>query len=176
MYINKILFLVTTLAIAGCATVKAPRGQVPRRPHLETDVYGGWVVMHLNDGKKVEGELLAIHPDTAFVMGFQFTSVAVADVKDARLIMYHTDEKRFAAWTLAGTITTPLTTGLFFIVTAPVWLITGITTSVNESKRINYLDYPAVGWSELNAFARFPQGLPTGLNRQAIKAKVTGKK
>jgi hypothetical protein len=81
----------------------------------------------------------------------------------ARLIIFKNMIGAFGAWTFFGSLLT-ISNGYFLLFTLPTTLIMGISTIAGEAKRLNFLDYPANSFENLSKYARFPQGLPEGLN------------
>lgn len=172
---NTKLLLVGLLALSACSTIKAPKGQVPRRQDLVNDAFGGWMLLTLTSQQKVEGELLALTADSIHIINQTRFSFAKTEIVSGRLIMYITDTQRFGRWATAGTFGS-ITNGWFLIFTMPIWIITGIATKSSEANRINYLDYPPTDWNYLNRYARFPQGFPAGLNRSEVMPRPLEKK
>ena len=65
---------------------------------------------------------------------------------------------------------TTISNGVFLLLTAPAWLITGLVAAGNES-HAPLRDVPPLAWAELAAYARFPQGLPPGIDLAEIRPK-----
>jgi hypothetical protein len=93
--------------------------------------------------------------------------IAKSQIDSARLIMYNTHALDYALWTTLGSVST-LSNGFYLAFTLPLWLLTGIPVSTGEARRQNYIDYPASGWAEMGKFARFPQGMPAGINPSSL--------
>jgi hypothetical protein len=70
---------------------------------------------------------------------------------------------------LLGTLST-ISNGAFLLFTAPMWIIGGsIATGARSFEPI--VDYPKRDWGHLAPFARYPQGMPRGIDRKQIKMK-----
>ncbi len=164
-----ILLLVSSFIVISfsCRTVKAPPGAVPKRPGLETDSYGGWMIINPNDG-----ELIAIDENTIYLLpnDGKILKIDKSEVIYARLIFYNTHSSEFGAWTAIGSIFT-ISHGLFALFSLPMWLISGIVITSSEAHRVNYLDYPNTRWDIINRYSRFPQGIPPDLDFDLIKLK-----
>lgn len=157
---------------AACTAVKAPRGSVPTMVKMGTDVYGGWITLHLNDSSEVAGELIAVSGEQVIICRPGETRpVPLAQITTAQLVMFKTQEGGYATWTFLNSLLT-VANGFFLIFTLPVNLVTGISTSTSEGRRENSLDYPATDWSELSKYARFPQGLPEGVELGDILSRT----
>ena len=75
----------------------------------------------------------------------------------------------YGLWTAGGIVST-ISHGFFLIISAPVWLVTGIPTTILESSRDRYeAEYPdEIYWNEVKKFARFPQGVD-GIDLSQLK-------
>lgn len=171
MYINRILhILIICAVVASCRSVKTPAGTVPRRGSLDKDAFGAWMIL-TKGGKQIAGEFIASSNDSIYILpdnGLQ--AHAIAGLDTIRIVMYKTDAGAYAVWTSIASVATVLN-GLFAVITLPATLVTGITTSVVEGNRINYLDKGKADWSEMRKYARFPQGLPPGLDRKSLRSR-----
>ncbi len=160
--------------ILGCAATQAPRGWLASPTAMQTESYGGWVKLQYSTAAKkkvsLAGELIAIDADSVFLAGDTFHAIALSDLKSARLETYQSNSAGMGGLVGLGTVST-ISNGLLLIFTAPIWIIGGsVTTGVRSREPM--IDYPRREWSRLAAFARFPQGLPGGIDRRQIKIKA----
>jgi hypothetical protein len=162
---NKISIILCLVILAGaCTGVRAPGESVPKRKALETDAFGGWIIINPGSPEVLMGELISHTDESVFIMtNVRLEEIAKSQIDSARLIMYNTQALEYSLWTTLGSLST-LSNGYFLAFTFPMWLVTGIPVSTGEVRRQNYLDYPETGWSEIAKFARFPQGMPAGIN------------
>ena len=152
--------LATTLA--GCATNPAPREWRPKPREAQRSVRGGWIAL---DCKKpgaarcAEGELIAADDDALHVLTAEgLRTVSRAEVRKARLVGYGSEGAAVGSWMAVGALST-LSHGYYLVLTAPLlWFLGGAVATSDES-RAGFV--PA---SEFRAYARFPQGLPPGLD------------
>lgn len=155
------LFAACILFAISCKTASAPKGTVPNRNGIVWDGRGGWITLSFADSTRepVNGEFIALGQDSVYTMNSEvFSSTPIADVRSARIIMYNTETTGYAIWTFLSSLLT-ISNGGFLILTLPLNLIAGISTTVGESRRINHFDYPENNWTDLNKYARFPQGI-----------------
>jgi hypothetical protein len=68
-------------------------------------------------------------------------------------------------WTALGCAST-VTHGYYLIITGPMWLATGITSAVGESRSSHAKAENQSDFGRLYQFARFPQGLPIAIRTQ----------
>ena len=154
------------LFMSHCQSVNAPSGSVPKRIGLATNAFGGWVSISFLDSTRqtVEGEFIAVSNDTVYVMvGDEIDPRNVADIRTARIILFNTETAAYGVWTALTSLGT-ISNGGFLIFTLPMTILTGVATTIGESKRINFFEYPTHDWKMLSRYARFPQGVPTGVN------------
>ena len=161
----------------SCTTVRTPAGFLPNRKEVQYDSQGGWMALIYHSSYNSSliangGELIAIDKDSVYILSpdENFTIISTNNIEQAALVIYKRDPKGFVIWWILGTLST-ISNGLFAIFTAPLWLITGTTVTATEASRPNKLYYPGTPWQEMGKFARFPQGIPEGLNPKELKYK-----
>mgnify|MGYP006865010764 CR=1 FL=1 len=70
-------------------------------------------------------------------------------------------------WMTFGGMILSISNGLFLIITMPLWLITGIIASI-VTANTNDIEFRLAEWSELNKYARYPQGIPAEIKEFAV--------
>lgn len=162
--------LLLALVASGCASTSAPDGWLPPPSEAGREAYGGWVEVE-TAGALVEGELIALGPDSLYVLGLddRLDVVARGAVTEARLAYADAAVQKTVLWGLGGTLSTA-SHGFFLILTAPTWLIATAVSGPAES-RAHKLRVSRDGWEPFRAFARFPQGLPTRVDRQRLRSR-----
>lgn len=147
--------------LSACAINADPRD----RPiaQVQRDGHGGWVVVERTAGDRVEGELIAAEPDAMRVLdGKNLVTVPRWQIARAELWAWETQHGREIAWGAFGGAST-ITHGYLLIFSLPTWLLTTAVTTAIESKA-SQLVYPNDSWQALGKWARFPQGLPVGID------------
>lgn len=157
-------------AAAGCYQSSAPPRWLPLPADAQRDAFGSWIAVQgqPKTAPLVQGELIAIDTDTIHVLADgRLVSLARAALCCAELTAYRTDLSELQLWSVLGIISTA-THGFVLLLTAPMWAIAGIaaTSSASHAPRIISTD-PVV----LRPFARFPQGIPPGLDRTTLRSK-----
>lgn len=156
---------------AGCFRSTAPRGWLPAAEEASYQAFGSWI--RLEDRSRrpavvTEGELIAIDRDTIHVHSFGgLVSLPRASVCCVTLTAFHQEYGSVAAWAALGTLST-VSHGFGLLLTAPIWMLAGTAAASNASvaPRIRSTD-PEV----LRRFARFPQGIPPGVDRATLRSK-----
>lgn len=88
-------------------------------------------------------------------------------IQKARLVEYNSHVDGLGGFVLLGAFST-VSHGFFLIVTAPLLWILGGSLAVASRSRDPIIDYPIYSLLNFSKFARFPQGLPKNLNRNAL--------
>jgi hypothetical protein len=172
------LSLGLAVACAGCAHNSAPEGWLPRPAEAQAAAYGGWIELSYNQAteQRADGELIAVSADSVWLLGQdQVLVIPTTAVKRAKLTAYAAQKGPLALWTVLGTLST-ISNGWGLIFTAPMWLIGG-PLAVGSESRAPERKVPRLTWGELAPYARFPQGMPEGIELSTLKAKtVRGEK
>ena len=166
------LSLGTAVVGAGCVGNSAPKGWLPKPAVAQTGAYGGWLELRYDTltPQRVDGELIAVSADSVWVLSKdQALVIPTADVMAGKLTAYAAQKGALATWATLGTLST-LSNGLFLIFTAPMWIIGG-SLSVGNETRAPVRKSPPLTWGELAPFARFPQGMPEGMDLSSLKTK-----
>jgi len=160
--------LLAVVAIAGCAT--RPKPMLPAFNAADQDVFGGWVVIEMQQPKTpdVAGELIAVGPDRLYVLTRAGgVDVAKADVKKATVTLY---DPRTILGNVSGGMLLALTNGVWAGVTIPLWGVAG-GIALRDVNIAAEFEYPLSPWESLTKGARFPQGLPDGVIVQNLSAR-----
>ena len=182
-----VLFAALALLQLGCAASVAPEGWLPYAQEAQQEAYGGWLDMEVGSHgvtSGVRGELLAIGEDSVFTLsGETVTATALASVQRAKLEVYDSRSGVVAGVAVLGTLLTA-THGFGLILTAPLWVIVGTVSSAGLSHEGKHrIETPVrhdettvasnpgparESWRDLRLYARFPQGMPPGLDRTQL--------
>jgi hypothetical protein len=161
--------LALVAALAGCMTNPDPRS--PSIQTMERNGFGGYVVLQTPDGY-VQGELISVEPGVVRVRALSthtLSAVPIGRITKAQVYTYEANGY-FGAWGAVGALTT-LSHGYFLVFTAPIWLISGGIATAVETHHVK-LEWPGDSWREIAAWARFPQGMPPGLDPRALEAPL----
>ncbi len=118
--------------------------------------------------RAIEGELIAVQDDTVFVMTPSILfPIARQEIIGARLFTFDAQLQLIGIWTMLGALST-LSHGYFLVLSFPSWILIG-TASASAESNAPIEKYPEKSWNELRVYARFPQGLPRGIDRTSIQ-------
>jgi hypothetical protein len=154
------------LLLSGCVRNPAPHDWLPRPQSAATDVHGAWAVLSLGPAEEIRGELLAVGPDTVYVLRLDgaVMRVPTTRVTRARIGWYESEWRRTATWGVLGTLSTA-SHGFILVASAPIWIIAG-TASTAADSRAPILDPSRSSWADMARYARYPAGPPGGLPQQ----------
>ncbi len=168
MHARELVLWVALVGAAGCVDNPDPRH--PTIQKMEREGFGAFIVITTEGGQEVSGELISVESNVIRVLRFgpvrgALTWVATTDVKAAQLFRYES-EGGIGPWALLGTLST-LTHGFFLFLSAPVWILTGSLAAGAETRHV-VMEFPESSWSEISDWARFPQGMPPGLDEHDL--------
>jgi hypothetical protein len=160
-------WLLLAAGIWGCASSTAPKGWLPEAEDAATFPYGAWVRLQEQDedGNKsiVEGELIAVRDGSIVVLvGDRWIEIRKVRVRRIQATYYHAKLWPLSLWSTLGTVST-LSHGLGLIFSAPLWIIVGTAATAGASHEPEEV-FPKVPWESLRPYARFPQGMPEGMD------------
>jgi hypothetical protein len=176
--VTVVSIVAATALSSGCAGIGEPSGWLPTALEAQTEAYGAWIEVRYGSesGKRerVRGEFIAVGEDTVFVLvgddeSHQLVTIPRDVIERARLSTFDPGHGGIAGWTVAGTLST-ISHGFGLILTAPLWMITGSISSGAQA-RTRTERFPNAPWEYLKRFARFPQGLPSAVDRTALLPK-----
>lgn len=168
-----VAWIATLLGLTACTGNPAPRGWLAPAAQAQSGVYGGWIELRYEEGERereLEGELIALADDTLFVLSdSSFQALPRTLVRRARVTGYDPATGLLSAWTVGGIVGTA-SHGGFLIISLPVWILSG-SLAANANSSAAKIEYPDGAWAALRKYARYPQGLPPGLDRKALAPK-----
>lgn len=155
----------TSLCLLACAHAPLDRDESLGKPTkvasvLEVPVRGFHVEVTTDAGRS-SGELLAVEAHSLYLRTASGETIAIAreEVRGMSVEVRSSASGGVGGLTTLGTLST-ISHGVLLVFTAPIWLITGISTAVAESSGNDaeasgdaLLDY-------LRTYARYPQGMP----------------
>ena len=159
------------LTASSCFRTTAPTGWLPTAVEAQREAYGGWIKLDYKVGdtrQTMHGELIAAASDSVHVLTYDSVVVVpTASVITGTLTAYDAQHGALRLWTILGGVSA-VSHGLVLVLTVPVWAIVGSAATASASKvpRVESTD-PSL----LRLYARFPQGLPPGLDVRSLRQK-----
>lgn len=188
--IKLLLALLPVLLLTGCMSVQEAYRYTPSLSKSGTYLYGRWVVVNYTaavDSAYIytkSGELIA-HKDSQMYVLDQVKMDVIPDslITTATLFMYKKNPKAVVITTLVMIIPNFIGALAYpgyaaeFLALAVIPVINGIIfTSIEGGVPNNQLRYPKNDLEEFTNFARFPQGIPEGLDVETLELPLASKK
>jgi len=152
---------------SACFRTTAPDGWLPTPQQAQTDGYGGWIRVEYQAGSELEGELLSATADTIHMLSDRWIAVPLSQVKQATLTGYDVRIQRLELWGVLGAVSA-FSHGFFVLITGPTWIVASTAGAANASVAPRTM---STSPTALNMYARFPQGLPSDIDRTTIRPK-----
>jgi hypothetical protein len=160
--------ILVAFMICGCTS---PR-YLPRSEDLDVHQYGSYMIIRQLSGVHSRGELLAVDSSNIVILPESDTGL----LKKPMIIPVHLVQhfsvlyakRRHYGWTIPVFTLATLSHGFFLIFTAPVNLIATIIITVGGENAFAYNE-KNITYDKLKMFARFPQGIPPGLDITNLK-------
>lgn len=168
---------VTALAAGACAVSHAPPGWLPRPHEARHEAWGGWASVDycvtlplVTECHETMGELIAVGADTIFVLaGGVLLSIPTAGIGELTVTGYDANTGTVVASGVGG-ILLSASHGFVAIFSAPIWLLSTIFAASAQS-HLPEEKHPPASLELIRIYARFPQGLPEGIARDALRPK-----
>jgi hypothetical protein len=142
--------------------------KIPDYDKMDEAVFGSFIRIHLLTGYNVEGELIAIDNKQIIVLQEPARRCVQVSVSDVRKFTLHYARHKNYGWTIPVFAAASLFHGAFALISLPVNLITTISVTVSAQKAFTYSEKD-MSLNKLKMFARFPQGIPSGVELSQIK-------
>jgi hypothetical protein len=173
---NILCFIVLAGLIPSCATLHSPHNWLPKVNDVQSEAYGGWITVDYTvRGQSIvsSGELIAVTPEKLLILGEGgLTDIPRLIVNRSLLEIF--SENKLSGLAILGTLST-LSHGFYLLLSAPVWIISGTVLAVSESKA-GLMRYDGIPPEDIRKYARFPQGLPEGIDPDSLKMKPMAEK
>jgi hypothetical protein len=177
MHTEKIVTLATALLmtaiLAGCAANNAPRGYLSSASEAQQEAYGAWIdldTLAVSSAKQIRGEFIAFQGGSVYVLTQDSLVVlATAKIQKATLTSFDSQYGVLAMWAVLGGLSS-FSHGFGAMISLPVWALAGFIATIGQSYSPQ-TTYPPEYWTTLSRFARYPQGVPTGLDLRMLKPR-----
>jgi hypothetical protein len=170
---NKFFNLLLTVLLLNYCTAPS---YIPKSEKLDISPYGSYIVVSQHDGPTIRGELISIDNDYIIVLqDFKAPSDTVRSFSAIDLPMKSVSGFTLTyaqpvnySWSIFVYSLLTITHGFFLLLSFPVNLIVTISVTAGGSLSYQYSNN-TMTFENLKMFARFPQGLPTGINIKDLK-------
>ncbi len=154
--------------IGSCSSPK----YLPSPDKIDVNQYGSYIKIIRNNETIVKGELIAVETHKIVVLSEVDTNntkeYVVVPIKEIQRFKLRYAKQKHYGWTIPVFTLATISHGYFLIATAPVNLIVTTSVTIGSESAFTYSD-KNMTYTQLEMFARFPQGIPPGTNIPGIK-------
>lgn len=168
MKIKIIVAWILTIIAGSCSS---PRF-LPYSGNIDVCQYGSYIKINHKNTAIIKGELIAIDSNKIVVLTEidanhtkKYVSVPINEIQ--RFNLQYAKPKHYG-WTIPVFTLATFSHGYFLIFTAPVNLIVTISVNIGAENAFIYRD-KELPYEKLNMFARFPQGIPPGIDMPGME-------
>lgn len=158
--------------MTGCVASIGPHGWLPHPKDALCDTYGAWLAVEYTSvgGVSVaEGEFIALDSASVYILNESGMGIIpIIKIQKATLAAYR-ESGMIGIWALLGTISSA-SHGYFAGISLPIWLVAGISNASAESSS-GIVKSSFINGAEFTKYARFPQGLPEGIDLDTLQPK-----
>jgi hypothetical protein len=158
-------------AAGGCRSNPDPRS--PSTAQMQKQSIGAWLVARMRHGQTISGELIAVEREVVLVLSWAerpeqraLLALPVVDITQAELFRYVSAASNLGLWGLGGTLST-VSHGVLLLLSAPIWAGVSSIMAAYESRHM-IVEYPEQPLAAMANWARFPQGMPPGVDARAL--------
>lgn len=162
--------LLTIFFMVACT----PHRYLPMYNAIDVNEHGSRIIVNRVDGPTIKGELIAADTSNLIILA---DSNYVKRIKNTLIVVPTNEIKKYRLrygkfrdfrWTIPVLSATTPSHGLFFIFSFPVNLILTFAISAGTEAAFEYND-KEISYEDLKMFARFPQGIPSGIDPSSIR-------
>jgi hypothetical protein len=158
--------LLSALFLCSCS----PAIYLSKPENIDVNRYGSYIKVVRTAGANIKGELIAVDSTKLVILetlskGIVLSFVPVGEIKRFKL---RYAKPRNYGWSIPVFAAATISHGWFAIISLPVNIMvtsivtaTGATAFTSKNRDISYRD--------LSMFARFPQGIPPGIDLSTLK-------
>lgn len=156
--------------LGGCASPK----YLPAYDAVDMSEYGSRITVEKTAGQEIKGELIAIDSnsliilaDSNYIKRMNSTIIIIPRDEVQKFRLRYARSKNFG-WTIPFFGLATFSHGYYLVISAPVNLIITTAITVATASQFEYNE-KEMTWERLKMFARFPQGIPPGINVNSLK-------
>lgn len=141
---------------------------MPTSDKIDVNQYGSYIKIISGSNSKIDGELIAIDSHKIIVLTADSNKCSTVFISDVKKFQLKYAKPKHYGHTIPVFLLSTISHGLGSIITFPVNLIVIVSVTAAGNRAFVYSD-KRMTFSLLNMFARFPQGIPPGVDLVNIK-------
>ncbi|MDF1695318.1 MAG: hypothetical protein P1U56_05775 [Saprospiraceae bacterium] len=168
---KSILFLLLVIILGACSAPK----YLSSPEDFKNQVKGLTLKVELEDSYRLKGEIIEVNSTGVVVLPQRLnnrtlTTIPKSALLGAKVLISTTsnDPRGISSWAAAVNLIT-LGHGVFAVITLPANLLVTVPVGNGAASATYQMKYPEdVSYEQLHKFARFPQGIPEGIDLSKI--------
>lgn len=142
-------------------------GYLPTTSSIGVNEFGSYISITRHSGKDLRGELIAVDSSNIFVLTDNPRQCVALPTSQMKAFSLRYAKGKAYGWTVPLYSLFTISHGWFLIITFPVNLITTLIVTNSGRKSFTYSEKD-INIEYLSSFARFPQGIPPGIDIASI--------
>jgi hypothetical protein len=152
------------IAISSCSSPK----YLPSSDKIDVNEYGSYIeLLHMNRSM-IDGELIAIDSNQIVILTDKEKTCVTVPVSEVKRFSLEYAKPKHYGWSIPVGLVLPFIHGWYSILTIPIHLIVTISVTASGERAFKY-NNKKMTYDELRMFARFPQGIPPGIDLASLK-------
>lgn len=160
-----IVFLFVSIIAGSCVT---PVRYLPTSSTIDVNQYGSYIEVSAVNPPVVKGELIAIDSNTIVVLSEETSVCEIVDMYQVSSFKLRYANPKNYGWTIPTSVLASAVHGALGIITVPINLVVSIAVTAAGNRAFTYSE-ANMTFDKIRMFARFPQGMPPGINTSSIK-------
>jgi len=162
---NKI-FAIASMIVLLSGSCSFP-GYLPTTSNIGVNEFGSYIRITQHSGKYLRGELIAVDTSNIFVLIDNPRQCVALPISQMKGFSLRYAKGKHYGWTVPLYSLFTISHGWFLIITFPVNLITTLVVTASGRNSFTYGEKD-INIGYLSSFARFPQGIPPGIDISSI--------
>lgn len=157
--------VVTLLLLCAFGCVSLPN--LPLANEIGLYQRGAYILIQSKNSMKLSGELIAVEAGEIIVLEYGQSGISVLSQQEVKKFKVYNAKPRRYGWLVPAGIGVAFTHGFLSVLSFPLTLLITIPVTIGgeNSFTSNHRNTP---YEDLRMYSRFPQGIPTSVDRQAI--------
>lgn len=152
------------LFVTSCSST----GRLPAVEEVGTYPFGSEIDVLLDNRQRVKGELIAVERNAVLILNHQTDScMSISPSRVRKYAVYFARPKNYAPF-IPLSLLLSIAHGYYAAFTLPLNIITTFSVTMAGTTAYQYSE-KELEYKDLHMFARFPQGLPSGLKLEEIR-------
>ncbi len=159
--------LVLTVLMFGCVS----QNYLPRPDKIDVNEYGSFIEVRRYQGLTLKGELISLDSNQMVIMTWNKKAPwmpVVVPMKEISSFSLRYARPGPYGWTIPVLSLSTITHGFFSLLTFPINLVVTSVVTATGARAYRY-SQSDIGFSQLKMFARYPQGIPPGIDLATLQ-------